>query len=96
MLYILAGSGFLLLILALEIILGRLIRRKVIKIGVGYFILYAVLFASVLQYLVPVTHQGLRDLQTVIGFLALLLLLGQAKDWIWGFYKDSGSDDKGK
>ncbi len=94
MLYILAGSGFLLLILVLEIILGCLVRRKMIKIGVGYFILYTVLIASVLQYIAPTAY--LAQTRLVVTLLALMLLLGQVKDWAWGLYKGSGSDDNGK
>lgn len=96
MMYILVGSGFLLLILIISIILRLLIRRRIIRLWVGYFILYTFVIASVLQYLVPTSVRGLRDLQAVVAFLALMLLLIKVRDWAWGFYKDSGPDDTGK
>ncbi len=92
--YILAGSGFLLLLVTVATVIRCLIRRRVISLAVGYFILYSLLLASVLQYLVPASARGLRDLQAVVAFLALMLLLSKVRDCAWGFYKDSGSDDE--
>lgn len=96
MMYILVGSGFLLLILAISMILRLLIQRRIITLWVGYLILYTLLLASVLQYLVPTSVRGLRDLQIVVAFLALMLLLTKVRDCAWGFYKDSGTDHKGE